>query len=49
MTIEEKVDRMLEMQYMIIHQINSIVDYIANDDVSIETHTNEVGGVEDGS
>lgn len=39
MTMEEKVDRLMEMQYIAIQQLNSIIDYISSTmDVPVESH-----------
>ena len=48
MTVEEKIDRIFEIQYMCIHQLNSIVDYISkSDNIPVETHIDKVGDGDD--
>lgn len=44
-TFEEKLDRLCEMQYIMIQQLNSIINYIGlYEDVPLETHTDVCGG-----
>ena len=47
MLIDEKIERLMQLQIICIEQLNSIIDYIQKrDDVSVESHQDKWGGEE---
>lgn len=49
MSIDEKIERLMQLQIICINQLSSIVEYIQErDEISIESHQDKWGDVENG-